>query len=105
MHFCLASPNRAAPGPQTWRYISAANIPECSTEVITLTAESSEFWKLWFDDEATFGDDLLHGTRFETTKRERSVEEKIGMLDLGDDLATEGEDGLLGLLGEWDNRS
>lgn len=47
---------------------------------------------------------MLHWTKLKRIRRELSVEEKIGMLDLGDDVATEGEDGLLGLLGEWEKR-
>ncbi|KAF2023850.1 hypothetical protein EK21DRAFT_16053, partial [Setomelanomma holmii] len=50
MHFCLTSPNRQAPGPQYWRYISTDPFSNCATEIVTLSAMSTEQWKLFLDD-------------------------------------------------------
>jgi hypothetical protein len=58
MHFCLASQNRQAPGPQTWRYTRSNNIAQCTTDVATLSVAATEQWKLRFDDEILFGEDL-----------------------------------------------
>ncbi|KAF1848747.1 uncharacterized protein K460DRAFT_277935 [Cucurbitaria berberidis CBS 394.84] len=51
MRFCLATPNREAPGPQTWRYIAPMTYDDCATEITTLLASPSEFWKLLPGDE------------------------------------------------------
>ncbi|KAF1915882.1 hypothetical protein BDU57DRAFT_556238 [Ampelomyces quisqualis] len=105
MHFCLASPNRAAPGPQTWRYIRPDDIPNCGTEVVTLAAKATEHWKLHLDDENMFGDDVLRRTVSERDDAEElSAEEKIDTVDMGDDVATEGEDELWGLK-KWEEGS
>jgi hypothetical protein len=58
MYFCLASQNRQAPGPQVWRYIRGETIAQCTTDVATLSAAATEQWKLRFDDEILFEDDL-----------------------------------------------
>lgn len=55
MHFCLTSPNRQAPGPQTWRLTGKE---ECLTEKITLMVDASEQWKMRFDDEVVVRDDV-----------------------------------------------
>jgi hypothetical protein len=89
MNFCLASPNRQAPGPQTWRYIRPDNVASCTTEVVTLTAASTEQWKLHLDDESLFGDNLSKKTEFDQGTEFLSVDDKVRMLDLGDDLAEE----------------
>jgi hypothetical protein len=98
MSFCLASPNRQAPGPQVWRYIRPDNYADCTTEVVTLSAASSEQWKLQLSDEILFGDDLPtktgHERGNERGDRFISVEEKVRMEEYGegfggDDLAEE----------------
>ncbi|KAF2625778.1 hypothetical protein BU25DRAFT_460122 [Macroventuria anomochaeta] len=57
LHFCLASSNREAPGPQTWRLMSMRPHDDCTTEVITLLVSPSEGWKLHSDDEIVFCDE------------------------------------------------
>jgi hypothetical protein len=89
MYFCLASPNRQAPGPQTWRYIRPDNVASCTTEVVTLSAASTEQWKLHLDDESLLGDDMPVKTGFEQGNRFLTVDDKVRMSDLGDDLAEE----------------
>ncbi|KAH4943182.1 hypothetical protein HBI79_014940 [Parastagonospora nodorum] len=83
MSFCLTSPNRQAPGPQTWRYIGSGGHVDCTTEVSTLSATASEQWKLRIDDEILFGDDLPVKTGHGRGDRFLHVEEHAG----GDDLA------------------
>ncbi|KAH7409896.1 hypothetical protein DE146DRAFT_329692 [Phaeosphaeria sp. MPI-PUGE-AT-0046c] len=60
MHFCLVSTNRDVPGPQIWRHIKVDDIARCKTDVLTLSAASTEHWKLRLDDQSLFGDDVPH---------------------------------------------
>lgn len=102
MNFCLASPNRQAPGPQTWRYIRPDNIASCTTEVVTLSAASTEQWKLRLDDESLFGDDLPVNTGFEQGGKFMHVDEKVRMSDLRGDVAEESETTLWDLYSRGD---
>jgi len=90
MNFCLATPNRQAPGPQTWRYVEGGGIADCTTETLTLMASSTEMWKAFPDDEVMIGDDLPTKSGFEVADRFMSVADKVRMEELGDDLAEEG---------------
>jgi hypothetical protein len=91
MHFCLATPNRQAPGPQTWRYAVGERISDCATDTLTLMASSTEAWKVFSDDEVVFGDDLpLKKSGYEIADRFMSVADKVRLEELGDDLAEEG---------------
>jgi hypothetical protein len=87
MHFCLASANRQAPGPQTWRYMSPNDIAGCTNEILTLSASSTEQWKLRFGDKNIFGQDKGH-SNFD----ERMHTSKSRMENPGDDPAGEGTD-------------
>jgi hypothetical protein len=80
MRFCLESVNRQVPGPQVWRYITKDGVAECTTELLTLSAGSSDVWKMRFGDETIFGEELWR----------KKVEERVDADDLGDDLAREG---------------
>jgi hypothetical protein len=87
MHFCLATPNRQAPGPQTWRYITPDDIASCTTEVFTLSASATEQWKLRFSDALFLGEHI----RPDIDARV-DVDEMTRVESLGDDLAGEGTD-------------
>ncbi|KAF2822991.1 hypothetical protein CC86DRAFT_409762 [Ophiobolus disseminans] len=91
MHFCLATPNRQAPGPQTWRYIEGDGIVDCTTEALTLVASSSEVWKLFPDDTVSIRDDLPLRSGYEVDGKVLSVVDKVRLAELGDDLAEEGK--------------
>jgi hypothetical protein len=80
MRFCLESVNRQIPGPQVWRYITKDGVAECTTELLTLSAGSSDVWKIRFGDETILGEELW----------QKKVEERVDAEDLGDDLAREG---------------
>lgn len=91
MHFCLATQNRQAPGPQTWRYLERDGIAHCTTEVLTLLASSTEVWKVLSDDNVSIGDDSPLRTGYETGDKVMSVADKVRLEEMGDDLA-EGEE-------------
>jgi hypothetical protein len=80
MRFCLESVNRQIPGLQVWRYITKDGVAECTTELLTLSAGSSDVWKMRFGDETILGEELW----------QKKVEERVDAEDLGDDLAREG---------------
>ncbi|KAH7081241.1 hypothetical protein BKA63DRAFT_486993 [Paraphoma chrysanthemicola] len=88
MHFCLASPNRQAPGPKGWRHIAADLVTECDTEVLTLEAASNEMWKILLDDLVEFEDDVPIVSGYDGAS---SVDEKTLLAELGDDLLGEGD--------------
>jgi len=85
MSFCLASPNRQAPGSQTWRYIAPGSHVDCTSDIVTLSATAGEQWKLRIDDEILFGDELPINTGYDRGGRFLRVEEQAG----GDDFAEE----------------
>jgi hypothetical protein len=89
MRFCLATPNRQAPGPQYWRYFTPQYEGDCKTEVLTLIAGAEEEWKLRSDDEILFGDSIESEEGHNERRKFLSVEEKIRIEELGDDLAEE----------------
>ncbi|CAO2654042.1 Nn.00g107750.m01.CDS01 [Neocucurbitaria sp. VM-36] len=89
MHFCLATPNREAPGPQSWRYMSATTYTDCVTEIVTLLASPSELSKLHPGDEVSIGSGNYARGDDEVYRRLMSVEGRIHE-GLGDDLAEEG---------------
>jgi len=84
MHFCLATPNRQAPGPQTWRYVEGDAVAGCKTDILTLLASSTEVWKVLSDDIVSVGDVVPFRSGFE-------VDDKARLEELGDDLAEEGK--------------
>lgn len=88
MHFCLATPNRQAPGPQKWRFVVGDDIVGCTTERLTLSASSEEVWKLVSGDNVLVGDFPLK-SGYQVGARVLSVTDKV-RLNLGDDLAEEG---------------
>jgi hypothetical protein len=89
MQFCLATPNRQAPGPQTWRYVEGEGVSDCMTEVLTLLASSDQVWKILSNDNVVFDDDFPLVSGYEVADRAMSVADKFRM-ELGDDLAEEG---------------
>ncbi|OAL51579.1 hypothetical protein IQ07DRAFT_678756 [Pyrenochaeta sp. DS3sAY3a] len=109
LQFCLSPSDRAAPGPQIWRYLASGNIDSCSTQVLTLLASSLDGWKLLPGDQVLIGDDVPvepqaepEAEKFvqfpETTSRAQSVEERIRRWEgegasevlVGDNVAAEG---------------
>lgn len=93
MHFCLASANRDAPGPQIWRHINPADVAKCKTDILTLSAASTEQWKLRIDDQSWFGDDIAHKAASDKGKKFMDVD---GNLRVDDELAKED------VAGGWD---
>jgi hypothetical protein len=89
MHFCLATPNRQAPGPQYWRYFLSESRGDCKTDVLTMTARAEDQWKLRPDDKILFGESMEPEDGQEERSRLMSVEEKIRIGEMGDDLAEE----------------
>ncbi|PSN72476.1 hypothetical protein BS50DRAFT_658403 [Corynespora cassiicola Philippines] len=87
IHFCLATPNRVAPGPRTWRIMSSE---ECNTEILTLTAGLGDSWKLTSADTIEIGD-MIH--RNEVGRQDGKflgpIQGQIPVFQ-GDDLAREG---------------
>lgn len=88
-----------APGPQTWRFLTPGiNDKSCTTQVLTLRVEEvSERWKLRTDDEL----EIERGVRLgsvragegdvrEYWRKVMSVDDRIKVEELGDDLAVEG---------------
>jgi hypothetical protein len=65
-----------------WRYINQAGVAKCATEVLTLSARSTDIWKMRYGDEMSFGEEI----------QRQKVEQGLGGEDLGDDRATEGRD-------------
>lgn len=94
MRFCLASPNRQAPGPQTWRYVEGDEVGECTTQILTLLAASRELWKVLPDDDVFVGDDIPQKSGYEKTGKSMSVEDKVRLEERDDDFAEEGNPGL-----------
>lgn len=102
MHFCLATPNREAPGPQTWRYMGPSKISrECTTEIATLLAAGpSELLKIHPGDTISFTNGgLARSTSSSSSSNAESggynasmedEEEEEVVESLGDDLAEEG---------------
>lgn len=87
LHFCLASLNREAPGPQTWRLMSMRPHDDCTTETTTLLVSPSEEWKLHSNDDIVFGDE----------PRSRSVSLSVGkFLNNSDILARNLSDNIAG---------
>ncbi|KAJ4308703.1 hypothetical protein N0V94_009238 [Neodidymelliopsis sp. IMI 364377] len=90
LHFCLTSPNREAPGPQTWHLMSSISHNDCKTEMVTLFASPSEGWKLYSDDEIFIGHDehvregTVHISKF------LSSDDMLRRERLGDNIAEEG---------------
>ena len=56
MRFCLDTPNRQAPGPQMWRYMTRDG-HKCDTEIVSLFAKDSELWKMKVGDEILVGEE------------------------------------------------
>ncbi|KAF2868104.1 hypothetical protein BDV95DRAFT_597433 [Massariosphaeria phaeospora] len=90
MHFCLETQNRVAPGPRVWRYMTPYPTESCGTKILTLTAGTTEAWKLLSEDQVHFEDDVkasryhAMGKSLDWTEQAQRIEE------LGDDLAEEG---------------
>jgi hypothetical protein len=91
MHFCLAPLDLRTPGKQTWRYISPDDITTCTTEVVTLIATSTEHWRLHLNDNNIFEDAVTHASGYGKGYASASAEDQARIVDMGDDLATEGE--------------
>jgi hypothetical protein len=91
MKFCLQTPNRVAPGPQTWRYMASATIDDCTTGTIALIVSPEESWKLQPDDRLLLGDSIAQQGSHIQPRKPTTVEEKIRAYKLGDDLAEEGQ--------------
>jgi len=89
MHFCLATPNRQAPGPQYWRYFKSDSRGDCKTDVLTMTAYPEEEWKLRPDDKILFGESMEPTIGHEGRSDLEGVKEDIRIEELGDDLAEE----------------
>ena len=87
MKFCLQTPNREAPGPQTWRY---STLDDCATDTIALIVDPREAWKLQPDDRLLLGNSIAQQDSHVQPRKPVTVEEKIRAYKLGDDLAEEG---------------
>ncbi|XPS68905.1 hypothetical protein M3J09_001185 [Ascochyta lentis] len=90
LHFCLASPNREAPGPQTWHLMSSRPHDDCTTEVATLLATPSEVWKLRSDGDIVFGDEQQLRPDSIRVGKFLGVEDLLNQRALGDNIAEEG---------------
>ncbi|KAG9186145.1 hypothetical protein G6011_02701 [Alternaria panax] len=44
--FCLETPSREAPRPQTWRYMQAGTDDRCTTDTVDFILNSKETWKV-----------------------------------------------------------
>jgi hypothetical protein len=89
MSFCLVSPNREAPGPQSWRHMLPGTLDECTTDTVSLTIGSKETGMIRPGDVLLFVHDILHHE--ERAKIRTSVAgEEMHRVRLGDDLAEEG---------------
>jgi hypothetical protein len=91
MKFCLQTPNREAPGPQTWRYMGSGTIDDCITDTIALIVNPKEAWKLQPDNRLLLGDNIPQQEPHVQPRKPVTVEEKIRAYKLGDDLAEEGQ--------------
>ncbi|KAJ4374864.1 hypothetical protein N0V83_001942 [Neocucurbitaria cava] len=98
MHFCLATPNREAPGPQTWRYMgpSQTSHRDCTTELATLLAAGpSELLQIHPGGTISFTNAELARSSSDKTpgynasSLEDEEDEEV-VESLGDDLAEEG---------------
>jgi hypothetical protein len=65
-----------------WRYVNTAGVKDCATEVLTLSARSTEIWKMRYGDEMSLGEEIW----------QKKKEEHGGVEDMGDDVATGGGD-------------
>jgi hypothetical protein len=65
-----------------WRYINQTGVAECTTEVLTLSARSTDIWKMRYGDWMSFGGEI----------QRQKAEQGLGVEDLGDDRASEGKD-------------
>ncbi|KAF1357631.1 hypothetical protein EJ07DRAFT_157625 [Lizonia empirigonia] len=90
LRFCLASPNREAPGPQIWRLMSSGPHNDCTTEIVTLLVSPSEGWKFHSDDEIVFGDDQRPQSADTRISKFLEDDDLLGQSDLGDNVAEEG---------------
>ncbi|KZM28133.1 uncharacterized protein EKO05_0001151 [Ascochyta rabiei] len=90
LHFCLSSPNREAPGPQTWHLMSSRQHRECTTEVVTLLATPTEVWKLRSDDDIVFGNGQRLRQDSIRVGKFLGIEDVLSRMDLGDNIAEEG---------------
>lgn len=102
MRFCLSTPNRSAPGSQTWHYIAPNAPTPCTTEILTLLADAADQGKLHTSDKLRIEDDTEirvargHAQANEDAQEAVTVEERIRALELGDNIA---EEGVLGQMG------
>ena len=84
-------PNREVLSPQLWRYINPKTYDGCRTEVVTLLIRSGEISKLLPGAKVLMGEYMHPDNRDEEYRRSLTVEEKIRIQELGDNLAEEGK--------------
>ena len=90
MQFCLVSPNREAPGPQTWRLLSTDSRGTCTTEVVTLLADKTAYWSMHTQDRVSIEDSWVQLDLIQRSLIPHNVDGKEYQ-DLDDDLAEEGQ--------------
>ncbi|KAL6705680.1 hypothetical protein ACN47E_006469 [Coniothyrium glycines] len=91
LSFCLNDLNRQAPHTQTWRYLAPSVPYDCTTDIITLSADSANYWKIHSDDKIAWGSLQQVDNRDEEESRFLNVDNEIRKLELGDDPSGEGE--------------
>jgi hypothetical protein len=90
LRFCLTAPNREAPTAQKWQYLPPSDPFDCTTEIITLSADSSNYWKVHTSDSIILGDPSQPSISPDGGASFTGLQAKIRALELGDDLAEEG---------------
>jgi hypothetical protein len=86
MQFCLVTPNREAPGPQTWRLLSTESRNDCTTEIVTLLAGPTAQWNMHVGDRVSIADEWVQLDLIQRSPPSHSKDEKKRR-HIGDGLA------------------
>ncbi|KAK1918062.1 hypothetical protein P3342_000780 [Pyrenophora teres f. teres] len=77
MQFCLDTPQRDAPSPQTWHYMVPGINDHCTTDTIAFIIDPSESWKIHSEDYLTLGYNVRHKDRQVRALRTLAAEENV----------------------------